>query len=74
MNRPIFSEMRPWCMVREGPYKLVADKEPWKLTHLFDIESDPYEMTDLLNAPPHADTKRHLSQLLKEWFDRVTVS
>ena len=72
MNRPVFSEMRPWCMVREGAFKLVADKDPFTLTHLFDLESDPYEMTNLLNMPEHMEVQNRLSTLLTEWYHRVS--
>jgi arylsulfatase A-like enzyme len=71
LNRPIFSEMRPWCMVREGAFKLVAAKEPFGATHLFDLESDPYEMNNLLDHSDHAGTQNHLLQTLQTWYERV---
>lgn len=72
MNRPIFSEMRPWCMIREGAFKLVADKEPFTLTHLFDIENDPYELNNLLDSADHKDIQQNLRTQLESWYQRVT--
>ena len=58
-------------MVREGAFKLVAAKEPFEATHLFDLESDPYEMNNLLDNSDHADTQNHLLQTLQTWYERV---
>lgn len=71
LNRPIFSEMQPWCMVREGAFKLVVQKEGFVATHLFDLENDPYEMDNLLDKPDHAEKQTHLYGVLEEWYKRV---
>ena len=72
MNRAIFSEMQPWCMVRRGAFKLVADKKPFALTHLFDLENDPYELNNLLNSADHRDIQQDLNTRLESWFQRVS--
>ena len=72
MNRAIFSEMRPWCMVREGDFKLVAKKDPFETTHLFDLVHDPYELNNLLDHADHMDIRQNLHSQLETWFKRVS--
>ena len=72
LDRPVFSEMQPWCMVREGAFKLVVEKEGFVATHLFDLEDDPYEMNNLLNDPTNAGKQAHLYDVLQNWYRRVT--
>ncbi|MBS10776.1 MAG: hypothetical protein CME19_04135 [Gemmatimonadetes bacterium] len=72
MDRPVFSEMRPWCMVRKGAHKLVADKDPFTLTHLFDLESDPYEMNNLIESADHVEVRQSLQDHLEAWYKRVS--
>jgi len=71
LNRPIFSEMRPWCLVREGAFKLVVQKDGFEATHLFDLEHDPYEMDNLLGKLEHAERQLRLFGLLQDWHKRV---
>ena len=63
--------MQPWCMVREGAFKLVVEKEGFEATHLFDLEDDPYEMNNLLNDPANAEKQAHLYDVLQNWYRRV---
>ena len=72
MNRPIFSEMKPWCMVRQGSHKLVAEKNPFELTHLYDIDNDPYELNNLINDADLKDIQENLRSQLESWYQRVT--
>ncbi|HCK12426.1 MAG TPA: hypothetical protein DHW45_21310, partial [Candidatus Latescibacteria bacterium] len=72
MDRAIYAEMKPWCMIRYGAFKLVADKEPFTLTHLFDLESDPYELNNLLGHADHVDAQRKLATKLESWWQRVS--
>jgi len=71
LDRPVFSEMQPWCMVREGAFKLVVEKEGFEATHLFDLENDPYEMNNLLGDPANAEKQAHLYDVLQNWYRRV---
>ena len=72
LGRPVFSEMQPWCMVREGAFKLVVQKEGFAATHLFDLEKDPYEMDNLLDDPNHAAERARLYEILENWYGYVT--
>jgi arylsulfatase A-like enzyme len=73
MNRAIYSEMQPWCMVREGAYKLVADKDPWQATHLFNLVDDPYELTNRLDTDATASVQQDLLSKLEAWYARVSA-
>ncbi len=55
----------PHSAIRQGPRKLIWD---WhgKL-HLYDIEQDPYEQTDL--AEDHPDEARQLLEKLNSWLE-----
>ncbi len=49
--------------------------ERWKLiryphvgiTQLFDLEADPWELSDLARAPEHAERVEELTELLRQW-------
>ncbi|NKB71201.1 MAG: sulfatase-like hydrolase/transferase [Candidatus Latescibacteria bacterium] len=73
MNRAIYAEMQPWCMIREGAYKLVADKDPFTATHLFNLDEDPYELTNLLETEAVAIVKQDLLAKLEAWYARVSA-
>lgn len=67
----VFSEMRPWCMVRDGDWKLVAERPAVTPSHLYNLAEDPYEMTNLVDSSQHADTRRRLLSDLAQWDKRV---
>ena len=73
LDRPVFSEMQPWCMVREGAFKLVVQKEGFNATHLFDLDSDPYEMNNLIDNANHSEKQAHLYGVIETWYKRVTA-
>ena len=73
MIRPIYSEMQSWCMIREQNHKLVANKEPFQTTHLFDLDSDPYELNNLLDNAECTDIQGRLLVKLESWFQRVSA-
>jgi arylsulfatase A-like enzyme len=73
-KRPVFSELGGWCMVRQGPLKLVARRPALQSEHLFDLETDPYEMKDLVDDPAHAPAREALLAVLADWNGRVTRS
>ncbi|MAF11286.1 hypothetical protein CMK11_12615 [Candidatus Poribacteria bacterium] len=67
----VFAEMQSWCMVRDGDWKLVAERPDVTPSHLFDLGADPYEMDNLLASAPHADIRERLLAALREWDTRV---
>lgn len=59
-NYPVFSENsnkgtgnEPWKMVKYGKYKLAIIEKNLEPFMLFDLESDPYEMTNLVKDPKY---------------------
>lgn len=70
-QRPIFSEIRGWCMVRDGNYKLCADRVYGKpiITPrlLFDLEADPHEMWNRIHRREHEETRGKLMETLVSW-------
>jgi arylsulfatase A-like enzyme len=77
-SEPVFSEMKDWCMVRQGALKLVAKKpsdgESVQLTptELFDLEADPYEMANLVSDPDRSDDLDTLLGVLSNWYRHVS--
>jgi len=69
--RPVFAEMRGWCMVRQGAMKLVARRPELAPEHLFNLDADPYEMTDLVADAARVAERQRLLDILKQWNDRV---
>ncbi len=51
-------------MLRKMPWKLIIQTNPkrteFKPTHLYRLETDPYEKTNLINSPEHADVVKQL--------------
>jgi len=74
LDGPVFSEMPDWCMVRRGPYKLVAERPALEPTLLFDLEADPYELTNLVADPACAATRDALLRTLRQWHARVSTT
>jgi arylsulfatase A-like enzyme len=71
LSEPVFAEMGTWCMVRKGKFKLVADRPGVVPTELYDLESDPYEMSNLVESPNHLSIRERLHQILLAWNRRV---
>jgi len=71
-KRPVFSELGGWCLVRQGPLKMVARRPALQPEHLFNLETDPYEMKDLVDEPAHAPAREALLATLRDWNGRVT--
>ncbi len=72
-DKPIFSEMDRWAMVRNGKYKLVVRTPRLKPTHLFDLIDDPYEMTNLIKDVRYDTVKSKLYKQIQSWHKKVTV-
>ena len=55
--------------VRQGEWKLIRYKVKGKLTtQLFHLKADPWEMTNLADAPAHAAERKRLEELLAWWM------
>ena len=66
-DRPVFSEMKNWCMMRKGDFKIVADSDATEPTALFDLRSDPFEMNNLLGEESLPSTQKSLLDELAAW-------
>lgn len=59
----------------EGYYKMLANSKPGSDSYieqyLFDLESDPYEKNNLVNAPELKETRAFLAELLRECIVRA---
>jgi arylsulfatase A-like enzyme len=70
----VFSERPEWCLVRDGEWKLVADREEsggMTPRMLFNLRADPYEMQDRLDDPAAAERLARLTPILRKWDQRV---
>jgi len=58
-----------WRAVLKGPHKLVVEfiGGSQVATKLFDLGSDPYEMTNLIDRPGHAQLQAELLAELENW-------
>ncbi len=61
-------------MVRKRELKLVATKDPFEPSHLFDLGVDGYEMNNLLGHPDYTSSEENLLVILKDWYQRVSPS
>jgi arylsulfatase A-like enzyme len=62
-----FSALGNWCMVREGNWKLTIEDEENRPTMLFDLESDPYEMNNLVDDAKGAEALKGLHPVVTAW-------
>jgi arylsulfatase A-like enzyme len=62
-----FSSLNNWCMVREGSWKLTIEDEENRPTMLFDLESDPYEMNNLVDSPEGELMIKKLQPVVASW-------
>jgi arylsulfatase A-like enzyme len=64
--------------VKNGRYKLTRAEVPGRasVVRLYDVETDPWELTDLSRDPGHqllrAELERDLEELADQWDDRKT--
>ncbi len=62
-------EFDPWRGVRTGRYTYARHRDwPWLL---YDNESDPFQMDNLVGQPAHAGLQSDLDTLTMEWFQRT---
>jgi arylsulfatase A-like enzyme len=57
---------RSWVMIREGDWKLVADKESLEIITIHNLARDPCELQELDEDAPEG-VKARLYQHLKDW-------
>ena len=59
-------------MIRDSRHKLIRyDVKGEHREQLFDLDADPWETDDLIDAPEHADTRGRLDEALAAWRSGV---
>jgi arylsulfatase A-like enzyme len=69
-GREVFSERPKWCMVVRDGWKLVADRDAsYGLAPcaLFDLDHDPYELSNRIDEPALAGRAREMTAALAAW-------
>lgn len=74
----VFSEHSRDGILRETDFMTMVRTQDWKLVHfldepfgqLFDLANDPEEVNNLWDDPQHADKKRELLDMMREWSVR----
>jgi len=59
-----------WRMVVRGFDKVVADRE-MRITHLYNLSRDPYEMENLAGEKPFRRTRDEMRAILRDWMRRA---
>jgi arylsulfatase A-like enzyme len=67
-----------WEQVR-GPWRTVISQDGWKLNlsptdrcELYDLNNDPYELTNLFLDPAQADRIHELTERINQWQERTS--
>ena len=55
--------------VRTDRYKYIRYQGIWDSNELYDLQKDPYETTNLINNPEHADLVKKLAGDLFDWME-----
>ena len=71
MEGPVFSEMKDWCMVRKGDFKLVVNAVTLEPTHMFDLKNDPYEMTNIVDRGYYTSKRDRLLKDIRQWREQM---
>ncbi len=62
-------EFPPWRGVRTERYTYARHEDrPWLL---YDNESDPYQLENLVGRPEHAGLQAQLSAITMNWFEQT---
>jgi len=64
-----FSSLDNWCMVRSGKIKLTINHKTNEPIFIFDLETDPYEMNNLIESHWQNDNIQNMAKILIEWKD-----
>jgi choline-sulfatase len=76
-HKPVIAEylaegvQAPAAMIRHGDYKLIVCRDD--PDQLYDLGSDPLEVTNLAESPAHADTVRRLRAALRREIDLAAI-
>ncbi len=57
--------------VRTDKYKFIRYYGIWDVNELYDLETDPLEMNNLIRSPEHQETARELRTDLFDWLERT---
>ena len=72
VGKAAFAEQFGYVMMVTQQYKLVCQRHSFKPTDLFDLNADPYEMTNLAASADHAVVREQLVTQLRAWWDDIT--
>lgn len=61
---------REWRMVMRGLDKVVVDRE-LRVTRLYNLGQDPYEMTNLVEDKKHRRKRDEMAAILRDWMRRT---
>jgi arylsulfatase A-like enzyme len=69
----VFSEREQWCMLVKDGWKLSADRTPdgLKAKLMFNLDEDPYEMTNRIEDADCADIRANMLEELTAWNNDV---
>jgi arylsulfatase A-like enzyme len=69
-DNTVFYEFENVRAIRTDEWKYI-ERFRQSPNELYDLKSDPAELHNLIDQPPHAAVQRDLAQRLHAWFDRV---
>ncbi|MBD3185359.1 sulfatase-like hydrolase/transferase, partial [Candidatus Bathyarchaeota archaeon] len=72
-NRPVFSEMRDWKMIRHGNLKLVVRGWFYEPTAFFNLERDPYELDNLIDEESWSNDITRMRDKLMNIFTTLST-
>ena len=57
--------------VRTDRYKYMHFHGIWDIDELYDLQTDPQELTNLIHSPEHQDRVKELKQMMFEWLEET---
>ena len=67
----VFSEVYGFSMVRNDRYKMTVNTNSQKPVELFDLQSDPEELTNIVNDPSMKEVRESLKAYLKSLLKKT---
>lgn len=55
--------------VRTDRYKFIRSQGVWDIDQLYDLDTDPYEVNNLIRSPQHQDLAKELNKQLWDWLE-----